>query len=325
VVIPLREELYGAIRPTLYALAGAGAILLLLGLANTAILWMGRAASRRQEAAIRLALGASRSRVTQQLILGALLPSLAGGALALLLTLAALAALNSAPPEELATIDAFTLDYRVFAFALSLSTMAGILFGALPVRSVFRPGVEALLHSRGGMTGRSESRLRQILVAVQVALVCSLLSPALLLSHTLAALEAIHPGVRTEGLITGFVSVPAPRAPLPAAWYRKLEQTLHAQLGARVTLTSVLPLSQGTGGDPFSIEGRAFGTSSSFPQFAHTLRVGEGYFDLMQIRILSGRDFEPRDFAGPTRVAIVNQTLATGDSGRANLPWGSAS
>jgi hypothetical protein len=156
VAIPLREELYGAVRPTLYALAGASAILLLLGLANTALLWMGRAAARRKEAAVRLALGASRWRVGQQLVLEALVPSLVGGAMALLMTLAALAALNSAPPGELATADRFALDYRVFGFALMLSATAGVLFGALPVGSVFRAGVEgrALMQDRGGIAVR---------------------------------------------------------------------------------------------------------------------------------------------------------------------------
>jgi len=312
VVIPLREELYGALRPTLYALAGASTILLLLGLANTALLWMGRAAARRKEAAVRLALGASRLRVAQQLTVEALLPSLVGGALALLLTLAALAALNSAPPDELATVDAFTLDYRVFGFALLLSAGAGVLFGAIPVRSVFGSGARgrAWIQDRGGMASRSESRLRAVMVAIQVGLVCTLLAPALLLMQSLAALESVNPGVRTHNLVTGYVSVPYSHAPDPVAWYRRLEATLHTKLGGDVTLASMLPLSHGSGGDPFSIEGRAFGASGTLPQFSHALRVGQGYFDVMQVRIQSGRGFEARDFAGPTHVAVVNETLA---------------
>jgi putative ABC transport system permease protein len=313
VVIPLREELYGAIRPTLYALGGASAILLLLGLANTALLWMGRAAARRKEAAVRLALGASRGRVAQQLVMEALLPSLAGGALALLLALAALSALNSAPPVELATIDGFHLDFRVFAFALLLSAMAGVVFGALPVRGVFRAGTEgrALIQDRGGIASRLESRLRHVMVAIQVGLVCGLLAPALLLMQSLSVLESVDPGVRTKNLTTGYVSVSPARALDPVPWYRRLEETLHQQLGAgNVTLASVLPLSQGGGGDPFSIEGRAFGASGTLAQFCHSMRVGEGYFELMQVKLLSGRAFEPRDFAEPTHSAIANETLA---------------
>lgn len=313
VIIPLREELYGTVMPTLYALAGASTILLLLGLANTALLWMGRAAARRKEAAVRLALGASRRRVGRQMVMEALVPSLLGGAMALLMTFAALAVLNSAPPGELATIDGFALDYRVFGFALLLSATAGVLFGALPVRRVFRAGVEsrALMQDRGGIGGRSESRLRSVMVGVQVGLVCALLVPALLLAQSLAALESIDPGVRVRNLVTGYVSVPPAYSPGPAAWYRRLEAALHAQLGSGdVTLASVLPLSQGSGGDPFSIDGRAFGASGTLPQFSHTLQVGQGYFDLMQVRILSGRGFEERDFVEPTHVTVVNAKLA---------------
>ncbi len=312
VVVPLREELYGAVRSTLLALAGAGAILLALGLANTALLWMGRAAARRKEAIVRLALGATGARVARQLIAEALLPSLAGGVLALALTLGALAVLNASPPSELATIDAFTPDYRVFAGALLVSALAGVLFGALPARPAFRQGTgsNALIQDRGGVTTRGETRMRQVLIAVQMALVCSLLAPALLLLQSLAALERIDPGVHTEGLVAGYVSVPPGHAPDAVEWYRKLEAALHARLGARVTLASLLPLGADSGGDPFSIEGRAFGASGTLPQMGHTLRVGEGYFDVMGIRILSGRGFEPRDFAEATHAVVVNDTLA---------------
>jgi putative ABC transport system permease protein len=309
VVIPLREELYGAVRPTLYALAGASGILLLLGLANTALLWMGRAAARRKEAAVRLALGAGRARVAQQLIIEALLPSLAGGLLALLLTLLALRALSSAPPQELAVIDGFWLNYQVFFFALGLSAGAGVVFGTLPVRRVFRE--QALLQDRGGISARSESRLRPAMVAIQVGLVCALVVPALLLMQSLASLESISPGTRSRNLMTGYVSVPPVRSLDPVPWYRRLEETLHRELGkGHVTLASVLPLSQGGGGDPFSIEGRAFGASGTLPQFSHALRVGRGYFELMEVRILAGRPFEGRDFTDPTHVAVVNETLA---------------
>ncbi|HSU06275.1 MAG TPA: ABC transporter permease, partial [Acetobacteraceae bacterium] len=251
VVIPLREELFGGVQPTLSALAGASGILLLLGLANTALLWVARSAARRKEAALRLALGASRSRVAQQLVMEAILPSLAGGLLALLLTLAALAALNAAPPGELAVVDRFALDYRIFAFALGLSAAAGILFGVLPVSGVLKD--RALAQDRSRMPGRAESRLRPAMIAIQVGLVCALVAPALLLMQSLAALESISPGARTRNLITGYVSVPAVRPADTVSWYRRLESTLHEKLGERVTLSSVLPLSQGSGGDPFSI------------------------------------------------------------------------
>ncbi len=302
-VVPLRKELFGAIQPTLYATTAASAVLLLLGLANTALLWMGRAAARRRDVMVRVALGASRTRVARQLVTEALVPSLAGGAFALLLTLAALHALNASPQPELSTVDRFTLDYRVFAFALLLSTAAGALFGALPLRSLFRHDAVALRQNRGGISDRGETRLRAVLVALQVGLSCALLAPALLLVQSLTALERVEPGFRTNGLLTAWVSLPAARYTSPAqiaGYYRRVPGTV----------ASTLPLALGPGGDPFSIEGRAYGASGTLPQFAHRISVGEHFFDLLHIPTIAGRPFEPRDFAATEPLALVNETLA---------------
>lgn len=315
-VVPLREELYGGARPTLYALAGASAILLLLGLGNTAMLWLGRAAARRREAAVRLALGASRWRVAQQLALEALLPSVAGGLVALAITLGALNLLNAMPPDELAAAGRFRIDLPVFAFAMALSAIAGILSGALPLRPLFRAGTagEALTAGRGSIADRSESLARPLLVALEVGLACALLAPALLLAKSLSKLENVDPGFRTANLRTAWVSLPRKqiggRAGI-ARYYRLLQDQLAAWRGAaNVTMASRLPLSFSEGGDPFSIEGRAYGSSGSMPQFAHQIAVGPNYFSLLHIPIRSGRDFDARDFAEATNAAIVNETLA---------------
>jgi putative ABC transport system permease protein len=315
-VVPLREELYGDARPTLYALAGASAILLLLGLGNTAILWLGRAAARRSEAAVRLALGASRWRVTQQLAMEALLPSLAGGLTALAITLGALHLLNAAPPGELAAAGRFHIDLPVLAFAIALSAIAGMLSGALPLGRLLLAGIQggAFNGGRGGIAERSESLARPLLVALEVGLACALLAPALLLAKSLTRLERVDPGFRTANLHTAWVSLPRGRYSTPAAiagYYQRLQDQLAAWRGAaNVTVASRLPLSFGEGGDPFSIEGRAYGSSGSMPQFAHQIAVGPNYFSLLHVPLRSGRDFEVRDFGEAASVAIVNETLA---------------
>ena len=315
VVVPLREELYGSARPTLYALAGASALLLLLGLGNTAMLWLGRGAARRREAAVRLALGASHWRVAQQIAVEALLPSLAGGCAALALTLGALGVLNAAPPGEVAAAGRFAIDLPAFALAMALSAAAGILSGLLTMQPLFAAGTEsaALGRSRGAVADRSESRARPILVALQVGFACALLAPALLLAKSLSALEHVDPGFRTGNLRLAWVSLPhhVHGSAGIAAYYQRLESQLEAQQGAgNATMVSRLPLSFGEGGDPFSIEGRAFGTSGTMPQFAHLIAAGPNYFRLLGIPLRAGRDFEPRDFAEATHVAIVNETLA---------------
>lgn len=315
VVVPLREELYGSARPTLYALAGASALLLLLGLGNTAMLWLGRGAARRREAAVRLALGASRWRVAQQIAVEALLPSLAGGLAAPALSLGALDVLNAGPPGEVAAAGRFGIDLTAFALAIALSAAAGILSGLVTMRPLFGAGTEtsALGQSRGAVADRSESRARPILVALQVGFACALLAPALLLAKSLSALERVDPGFRTGNLRVAWVSLPhhVHGSAGIAAHYRRLQSQLEAQQGpGNATMVSRLPLSFGEGGDPFTIEGRAFGTSGTMPQFAHLIDVGPNYFRLLRIPLRAGRDFQARDFAEATNVAIVNETVA---------------
>jgi predicted permease len=319
-VVPLREELFGSSRTTIYALAAGSAILLLLAAANTALLWLGRAAARRREAATRLALGAPRRRVAQQMIAEALLPSLAGGILALALSAAALRAVSTASVAELAALDRLTIDYRAFALGMVLSAAAGVLFGIVPLRSLFRGGAEAaaLAHSRGEAGSRGEGRLGRVLIAVQVALACALLAPSLLLARSLAALERVDPGFRTDGLLTAQVTLP-PQTD-PPRYAERLEAALVAWRGrGNTAVTSDMPLSFGEGGDPFSIEGRAYGSSGTMQQFAHSLRVTQDFFSLLRMRIVAGRALQPGDFAKDApRVAVVNETMARGF-------WGAAS
>jgi putative ABC transport system permease protein len=313
-VVPVRGELYGTARPTMYASAIASGILLLLGFANTAVLWLGRASARRQEAGVRLALGASRWRVGQQLVIEALMPAMTGGVLALVLTLVALRVLQTAHLSEFSIIDQFSVDYRVFGFTMLLSAGVGVLSGTLPLRSLFRR--EALAQERAGISGRGEARTRRFLIAIQVGLACALLPPTVLLVESLVALERVDPGFRTADVSTALVTIPASKYRTPAqiaGYYQRLESDLRARLGAgKITLASQLPLSFGAGGDPFSIEGRAFRASGAVPQFAHQIQVGDGYFSLLLSPILAGRVFDERDFSSSTDVAIVNETLARG-------------
>jgi putative ABC transport system permease protein len=134
------------------------------------------------------------------------------------------------------------------------------------------------------------------------------------LAESLIALERVNPGFRTVNLLIAHVSLPGPRYPTSVqtnSYYRRLEEALGNWRGAsNVTIASRLPVSPGSGGDPFSIEGRAYGASGTVPQFAHQTSVGLEYFSLMRIPILSGRGFDARDFSEQTEVALVNETLA---------------
>ena len=173
----------------------AAPFLLALAIANTALLWLGRAAAREKESAVRLALGAPRRRIVQQLVVEALLPSLAGGALALGISILALRAVGAAAIAELAALEGLALDFRAFAVAVLLSAAAGL-------------GVRDRAAPRGVAQTPSAGRLGGVLIAVQVALACALLAPSILLVRSLVALERIDPGFRTDNLLTAYISLP---------------------------------------------------------------------------------------------------------------------
>ena len=189
--------------------------------------------------------------------------------------------------------------------AVLLCAGAGVLFGILPLRSLH----ESPLPGRGAAGDRRESRTLRFLVALQVGLSSAFIPPSLLLAKSLVALERVDPGFRTTGLFTAYLSLPAARYPtldLAAAYYQRLEAAFPA-----AALTSALPLTLGAGGDPFSIEGRAYATGGTVPQFAHAMSVGRRYLSLMRIPLLAGRAFADRDFTARSEpVALINHALA---------------
>jgi putative ABC transport system permease protein len=311
-VTPLREELYGALRPALYAVAGATVVLLLMGCCNTAFLWLTRASQRRREMAVREALGASFGRLLQQrLVEGGLVAALSGAA-GLALAWAAMRWIGGAGPAALAGIGAVRMDWRVLAFTTLIAGAVGMVCSVL---AVWRLRTDGALSNRSGTPGVRESRARWVLIAAQSALTCGLLVAALLLGRSFVKLMQVEPGFQAAGLTAAQVSLP-PRYKEPAqveGFYRRLHEKIEAGVGPlAATLTSQLPLSFGSGGDPFSIEGRPYRSTGGVPQIAHAHAIGPDYFELLKVPLITGRVFEPRDFAGNGDVAVISKRLADG-------------
>jgi predicted permease len=310
-VVPLREEVYGAVRPALYAIGGATLALLLMGCCNTVFLWLTRASSRQQELAVREALGAGTARLIRHRAIEGALTGLAGGVLGLALAWLVLAALQGSPAIEQALPVAPQLDWRALAVATLLSISIGIVCSVAPVwrRSAGVLGV------RGAVAERSTGRMRPAIIVAQSALTCALLVSAVLLGRSFIRLMEVDPGFRAAGLLTAQVSLP-PRYREPAqsaAYYRRLAEHLERRFGgARASFVSRLPLTFGPGGDPFSIEGRPYRANGPVPQSAHAVAVGPSYFSLLSIPIRDGRAFESRDFEGDGAVVVVSHRLADG-------------
>jgi putative ABC transport system permease protein len=317
-LIPLRDQLIGNFRASVLILAGAVVFVLLIACANVANLLLARGARRRQDLAIRAALGASRRQILGELSAETLVLVFAGVGLGLLLANWAVAALPvlGGIPEQVR----ITLDLRVLSFTLLLSLATGLLFGLAPAVQSTR----AQLDLTGGRTvlGQERNRLRGALIVAEVALSVVLLLGAGLLLKSLAHLQRVAPGFDPHNLLTMQVTLPAARYSKPPsriAFFSQLADRLRQIPGVEsAALVSQLPLTGGPGGNPFSIEGRPYDSSGRVPQFATRYRTTPDYFHALRIPLLAGRLLDQRDSPEAPPVAVINQTLAQGFWPRGN-------
>lgn len=315
----LRDSLIGARGSSLALLLGAIFAFLLLACSNVAALLGTRAAVRRRELALRAALGAPRSALLRHSAFEAALLVLMGGALGLGLALPCLEVashdyaelLGNAPPR---------LDPRVlagFTGLLALTTLAGSLAPALQVRRV-RP-MDALRGRGRGSQSLRARRLREVLLAVQVAATLALLVNAGLLLRSLQELLAVDPGFQPDTGVVALMVVPTVRrGPDEASWQRQLDDSrrqarlLHERLqelpGAKGScLATELPFDRMT--EVLRLEGAT--TPAEPPSIVQRHNWGPGCFAALGIRLLAGREFTEQDGPGSTSaIAIINRSLA---------------
>src|SRR5262245_19954424 len=201
---PIRESNNGGIpilRPVLYAMMTVVALILLIACANIANLLLARASGRRREIAIRLSIGATRSRLIRQLLTEGVLLASAGAALALIVTRFTAGLLTRfAPPSDLPIVMQVNLDWRVFAFTVSITIVATFLFALVPaLRLSAAASSEAM--KDGSPAAGTRSRLRSSLVVVQVALSLALLVASGLCMVSLKRIEAFNPGFKKDGVL----------------------------------------------------------------------------------------------------------------------------
>jgi predicted permease len=286
-------------RPLLIVM-GIVALVLLIGCANVGNLLMARSAARRQEFAVRLALGAGRSRLVRQLMTETMLLFFSGAVLSLFMarwaarSIAGYLAVGRSP-----LIVESSLDLRVLAFAAGLALLTGLLFGLWPALRA------SSLPEAGGRASasRSRSRARQVLVVSQVALSVVLLVGAGLFIRTLGNLKSLNLGFQAGGLITLSLE--------PAAdnWAEILDQVRNLPGIQAATLSVMTPLS-----------GRNRGVGIMVPGFQpHDLEedssvvqnhVSDGYFETLGIPLLAGRTFSNHDRSNSARVVVLNETAA---------------
>ncbi len=291
------------------ALAATGLVLLIAS-ANVANLLLGRAARRRREMGIRVAIGASRGRILRQLLTESVLLAGLGAAAGLLLSSWALDLLLSrfdVPPLLQPVVDG-----RLLAYGAVVALATGILFGLAPAWSAARPDVLAALKGDSSGSGRPGQRLQGSLVVVQVALSLVLLAAGGLLLRSLAKAAAVPAGFDRasagEVVTLSFDPVTQGYPEARAQQFREamLERARSLPGVRAVALAELLPLSNRAVADDFAPEDRP----AEVPQQVFFTTVSPGYFETLGIPLVGGRDFTPEDRAGGPAVAIVNETLA---------------
>jgi predicted permease len=320
-----------ALRSRLMAVAAllmcvVGAVLL-LACANVANLMLSRAAARRREIAVRLALGASRRRLVSQLLTESVLLSLIGGLAGLMLAFWIMGAFRAAPPPPGAipfTIDA-SIDVRVLAFTLALSVLAGIAFGLAPALSASRPDLVPVLKDESFVPDERRRRynMRGVLVVSQVALSLVLLVAAGLFLRNLEQVQAIRAGFDVDRLVSAQLPVNLLRYTKPQgrAFYRAVVERVKTIPGVESAAVARVPVLAGSGrvgsihiegregpAEQFRSEGGGF--TARGRDIVNSNVIGPGYFRTLGVPMLAGRDFDDRDVPEAPLIAVVNDAFA---------------
>jgi putative ABC transport system permease protein len=318
-VLPLQQDLSGSVRPALVVLMGAVGAVLLIACANVANLLLVRASARSREFAVRLALGATRTRLARQLLIESVLLAVTGGLAGWIAARWLVIALVQVIPAGLPRGFDVTLDARVLVFSLALSMTTGVLFGLWP--AIFAPAVEsdALKQStRSTTSGPAQGRTRGLLVAAEFALALALLIVSSLFVRSFLELYAVDSGFSSKGVLTAQLWMPLPNDPKTGpyfthdkrvAFYEPATERVAALPGVVAAgWTSALPLAGTRAGSFFLVEGQPPETAAG--NNVDLLQVSPGYFRALDIGLVRGRLCTNQDTATTTGVVVVSESLA---------------
>ena len=288
------------------------ACVLLLACVNLANLLLARAAERRKEIAMRLALGASRWRLVRQLMAESMLLAVVSGAVGVLLAywLVQLA-VGLKPPVDVPLAIDLHLDYRVMAFTCVVSLLTGVLFGLLPAWQATKVELLPALKDETASGGFRRSRLKGVLIALQIALSLVLLVGGGLMLRALQRAQALDLGFDpTNALEVSFdLRLQGYDEARGLEFQRRLLERVRALPGVRAAgLVDLAPVDLHFSRDSVFVEGQVQERASKAPR-AMTSRAGPGYLQAMSTRLVRGRDFNERDDTKAPPVAIVNETF----------------
>jgi predicted permease len=309
--VPLKDDLVGGSRPTLYLLLGAVSLVLLIACANVASLLLARSAGRSREFAVRVALGARRSRLVRQLLAESLLLALAAGALGMACAAAGTQAVLKRLPETLPRAQEVGVDARVLSFALAASLLTALLFGLAPLLVGTRSEVQGAL-KEGGRGASTRHRAQSVFVAGEFAVAVTLLIGAGLMVRTLSRLWSVDPGFEAKHALTMQVALAPPSLKTAAGIRLAFAQLLDRVRGLAgvqaAAVTSLVPL-----GDADSEIDYWMSTSPAPPAEQRAAAMfyvtSPGYLEALRIPLLRGRYFDERDTTSSPRVVVVDDVF----------------
>jgi predicted permease len=319
---PLKQEVVGDVSNILWVLLGGISLVLVIACANLANLLLVRAEGRRQELAIRVALGASRGRIAAQLFFESLILAVFGGLFGLGLAYGSLRVLVALAPQSLPRLDEIGVDGKTILFTLGVSLASGLLFGAAPVFKYAGAGFGVGLREGGRVMseGRERHRARGVLVIVQVALALILLVSSGLMIRTFLSLNRVEPGFAAPDEVKTFrIAILEAKVKDPERVVRIDEEILHkieAIPGiSSVSISRYVPMDGRHGINPVLARNRSY-APGELPLHRYDY-VAPGFFKTLGIPLLTGRDFTWSEIYNKYPVAIVSENLA-------REYWGSA-
>lgn len=314
-VFALHGEVVGGYQTALTMLLGAVGLVLLIACSNLANLQLSRAAARRREFAIRAALGATPRRLIRQQLTETSVLGLLGGAFGLLLAWWGVKFLMTLSPTSLPRANQVGIDWRVLAFTLLISLLAGFIFGLVPALQAAKVDLNKELKGAGKGTGDAgqRNRTRSMIMVSEVAISLVLLVTAGLLVKSFLRLHEVSPGFDGDNLLLVRLSLPpakySNREAVTVFFDKTLSevQNLSGVRGAAVA--NVLPLSGMNVRNDFTIVGRPPLSAADIPA-AQTRWVSPGYFQTMGIQLVSGREFTQHDNSRAPGVVVIDEALA---------------
>src|SRR6266480_238119 len=314
-VTPLHEEIVGDIKPALLVLLGAVGFVLVIACANVANLLLARAAVREKEIALRLALGASRSRLTRQFLTESVLLALLGGGFGLLLALAGTRVLKTFIPATIPQTQTISIDGKVLLFTALIALLTGIVFGLAPAAHASHSNLNDSLKEGGrdSAASRKGNRIRGRLVIAEVAVSFILLIGAGLLINSFLHLRNLDPGFRTDHLLTMKVDLSELRYPdgeRRSVFFDEVLFRIRALPGVQsVAVAGNLPFTYNGDSMSIAVEGIPDPPPGQWPDVIYRA-IGPGYFSTMGIPMIRGHDFTDQDKADSKNVVVISEKTA---------------